>query len=97
MRTYRIPNEVTSELKVSKSIYLFDLMLIVGLVLFRFITIPYVHSKLTVLYTIFLILFGVFMVIRPKSNPHRKMFHAIYYAIVRKKDTYCAIDYTKGE
>jgi Family of unknown function (DUF5592) len=97
MRTYRIPREVTSELKITKSIYLFDLLLIIALVLLRFITVQYVHSDLRVWYTIFLFAFGVFMIIRPKSNPQKRMYHAMYYAIVRKKNTYCSIDYTEGE
>lgn len=97
MRNYKIPTEVSSELKISKSIYLFDLMLIVFLILFRFMTIDYVHSDFRIWYTIFLIAFGLFMIIRPKTNPQKRMYQAMYYAIVRKKNTYTAIDYSKGE
>lgn len=97
MRNYKIPTEVSSELKISKSIYLFDLMLIVFLILFRFMTIDYVHSDFGIWYTIFLIAFGLFMIIRPKTNPQKRMYQAMYYAIVRKKNTYTAIDYSKGE
>lgn len=97
MRIYRIPREISSELKITKFIYLFDLLFIVGLILFRAITIEYVHSDLKVWYTVFLVLFGIFMIIRPKSNPNKRMFHAIYYAIVRKKNTYCAIDHSESE
>jgi Family of unknown function (DUF5592) len=97
MRSYRIPTEVESELKISRSIYLFDLMLIMGIVLFRFITLPYVHSEFEWYYTIFLIAFGIFMIMRPKTNPKKRMFHAMYYALIRKKNTYCSIDYNQGE
>lgn len=97
MSNYRIPTEVSSELKISKSIYLFDLMLIVFIILFRSLTIGYVHSDFTLWYTIFLLAFGVFMIIRPKTNPKKRMYQAMYYAIVRRKNTYSAIDYSKGE
>lgn len=97
MRTYRIPREVTSELKITKSIYLFDLLLLIGLVLFRFMTVQYVHSDLKLWYTLFLVAFGAFMIIRPKTNPQKRMYQAMYYAILRKKDTYSSIDYSKGE
>jgi len=97
MRIYRIPREITSELKITKFIYLFDLLFIVGLILFRFLTIEYVHSDFRTAYTIFLVLFGIFMIIRPKSNPNKRMYQAIYYAIVRKKDAYCSIDYSESE
>lgn len=94
---YRIPNEVSSELKITKSIYLFDLFLIIGLVLFRFITVGHVHSDFQWFYTLFLIAFGVFMVIRPKTNPKKRMYQAMYYALIRKKSTFTAIDYSESE
>ena len=92
-RHYRIPREVSSELKITKGIYLYDLLLIISLILIRFMTIGMVHSKLQIFYTILLIAFGIFLVIRPKSNPNKRMYQAIYFAFIRKKDTYCAIDY----
>ncbi|MCP3763733.1 DUF5592 family protein [Domibacillus sp. A3M-37] len=97
MRTYRIPNEVASELKISRSIYLFDLFLIMSLILIRYMTIPLVHSDFHMLYTLFLISFGVFMIIRPKTNPKKRMYQAMYFSIVRKKDTYSSIDYSESE
>jgi len=97
MKTYRIPNEVESELKISKMIYLFDLFLIIGIILFRIMTLRYIHSDLEWYYTGFLIAFGLFMIIRPKTNPKKRMYNAMYYALVRKKDTYTAIDYNQNE
>jgi hypothetical protein len=35
----------------------------------------------------------LFMIIRPSTNPQKRMYHAIVYAVLRKKDSYCAIDY----
>lgn len=97
MRIYRIPNEITTELKINKALYLFDLFLIIGLILFRMVALPFVHSSLVWPFTIFLFLFGLFLIIRPSTNPQKRMFQAILYALVRKKDTYSAIDYEKGE
>ena len=95
MNTYKIPTEVQSELKISKSIYLVDLFFLMGLVLFRFVTLQFVHSSLTMIYTLFLIGFGLFMVIRPRTNPQKRMYQAMYYALGRKKDSYIATDYDK--
>lgn len=96
MRTYRIPNEISTELKINKMLYLFDLLFIIGLIVFRMIALPFIHSSLTWYFTIFLIIFGLFMIVRPTTNPQKRMFHAILYAIVRKKDSYSSIDY-EGE
>ncbi len=36
------------------------------------------------------------MIVRPSTNPKKRMYHAILFAILRKKDTYSSIDY-EGE
>ncbi|MGM9988805.1 MAG: DUF5592 family protein [Bacillaceae bacterium] len=97
MRTYRIPSEVAAELKINKFLYLFDLLFIISLIVFRMIAIQFVHPDLEWWFTSFLLLFGLFMIIRPTTNPQKRMFHAIYYALIRKKDTYISVDYSEGE
>ena len=97
MRIYQIPNEITTELKINKALYLFDLFLIIGLILLRMIVLPFVHSSLVWPFTGFIVLFGLFLIIRPATNPQKRMNQAILYAMVRKNDTYSAIDYEEGE
>lgn len=94
---YRIPNEITTELKINKALYLFDLFLLIGLVIFRMIALPFIHDSLNFPFTIFLLIFGLFLIIRPASNPQKRMFQAIYYAVMRRRGTYSSIDYEKGE
>lgn len=96
MRSYRIPNEISTELKINKMLYLYDLLFIIGLLVFHRIASPFVHSSLSWAFTIFLIIFGLFMIVRPSTNPKKRMYHAILFAILRKKDTYSSIDY-EGE
>lgn len=93
MRSYRIPNEISTELKINKMLYLFDLLFIIGLIVFRMMALPFIHSSLTIYFTLLLIVFGLFMIVRPTTNPQKRMFHAILFALVRKKDSYSAIDY----
>ncbi len=97
MRTYRIPSEISTELKINKMLYLFDLFLIIGVIVFRMIALPLIHSSLHWYFTFFLMAFGLFMVIRPNTNPQKRMFHAIYYAFIKRKDTYCSIDFSKSK
>src|SRR5699024_3992735 len=91
---YKIPNEVTTELKINKVLYLFDLLFIISIIVFRQITLPFIHSRFSIYYTIFLALFAVFMLIRPASNPKKRTYQTHIYIIVRKKDDYSAIDYS---
>lgn len=91
MRNYKIPNEVESELKFSKSIYLFDFFIIVGLIAFRSISLQFVNSHFHLLYTIFLIIVGLLMIIRTKTNPQKRMYQALYFNFIAKKGVYIAI------
>lgn len=97
MRNYRIPNEVTTELKINKMLYLHDFLFLVGLIVFRLVTLSFIPSVLHIPFTVFLVVFGLFMVLRPATNPQKRMVHALYYALIKRKDTYLALDaQTKG-
>jgi ABC-type iron transport system FetAB permease component len=93
MAHYRIPKHISSELKINKALYLTDLGLLVGLLLFTFVMSNIVHSSLTFLFYGFMAVVAGLMIIRPATNPKKRIYEAIYYAIRRRKDTYTAIDY----
>lgn len=97
MRTYRIPKEISTELKINKSLYLFDLMLLLSLLVFRMALSNLVHPSLSWWFTIFVVVLGVFLIIRPSSNPQKRMYQSIYLAIIRRKDTYKSIDYEEED
>lgn len=96
MRRYKIPGEVSTELKINKWLYLTDLIIIVGLITLRTVTIDFVHSSLHWLFTTFLVIVGIIVIIRPQSNPQKRLYEALIYTIVRRKDTYTAINYDEG-
>lgn len=95
MRIYKIPTEVSTELRINKFIYLTDLLVLFGLFTLRMMTINYIHSDFRWPFTIFLVIVGILLIIRPFSNPQKRMLEALLYALARKRDTFCAIDYSK--
>lgn len=97
MRTYRIPKEISTELKINKALYLFDLMLLLSLLVFRMALSSIIHPSLSWWFTVFVIVLGIFLVVRPSSNPHKRMYQAIYLSIIRRKDTYKSIDFEKED
>lgn len=97
LRSYKIPTEVSAELRLNKFLYLTDLLILFGLFTLRMITINYIHSKLQLPFTFFLVIVGVILIIRPISNPKKRMFEAVLYALVRKRDTFTAVDYGEKE
>lgn len=90
-RQYRIPNEVTTELKINKMLYLYDLLFLVALIIVRLIALPFIPDALHLPFTFFLVAFGLFLVIRPTTNPEKRMIHVLYYVLMKKKDTYIAL------
>ena len=90
-RQYRIPNEVTTELKINKMLYLYDLLFLVALIIVRLIALPFIPDVLHLSFTCFLVGFGLFLVIRPTTNPEKRMVHVLYYALIKKKVTYIAL------
>lgn len=97
MAMYRIPQNVSSELKINKALYLTDLFLLMGLLLFTFVMSNVVHSSLILFFYGFMAIVAGLTIIRPATNPKKRIFEAIYFAIRRRKDTYTAIDYVVDE
>lgn len=97
MANYRIPKNVTSELKINKALYLTDLGILVALLLFTFVLSNVVHSSFTWMFYGFMVLVAGLTIVRPVTNPKKRMYQAIYFALRRRKDTYVAIDYQVDE
>lgn len=97
LRSYKIPTEVTAEIKLNKFLYLTDALFLFGLFVLRTMTIDYVHSDLRWPFTIFLVVVGIVLIIRPGTNPQKRMFEAYMFGFARKRDTYSAIDYSERE
>lgn len=95
LQSYKIPTEVSTELRINKFIYLTDLLLLFGLFTLRMLTIDYIHSDYRWYFTIFLVIVGIILVIRPFSNPKKRMLEALLYALARNKNTFSAIDYNQ--
>ncbi|MDC2867804.1 DUF5592 family protein [Bacillus sp. BP-3] len=92
MANYRIPKEIRTELKINKVLYLFDLLFLIGLIVFTMITKTLIHPMLQIPYYIFMLVIGIALIVRPNSNPQKRMYEALIIAMTRKRSTYCAID-----
>ncbi|MBU3569204.1 DUF5592 family protein [Priestia aryabhattai] len=92
MENYNMPEEISTELKVNKSLYLFDLFFIIGLLMVTRMLRFFNHPILQIPFYIFMSIFGMLMIIRPSTNPKKRMYETLLLTLVRKKSTYCAID-----
>ncbi|MGG3801186.1 DUF5592 family protein [Metabacillus fastidiosus] len=92
MGNYRIPKEISSELKITKSLFLFDLLFLVALGVVTLIFQRFVHRDLLIFYYIFMGITALTMIWRSSTNPKKRMYEILLITVMRKKSTYCAID-----
>ncbi|MBD8045860.1 DUF5592 family protein [Clostridium faecium] len=87
-RQYTIHKEIASEMKFTKSIYLFDLASIIISLALAWLLSPLVYNKLLLLYYGYVILSIIFLVGKSKSNPGKRNFQSIYLALTRNRTIY---------
>ncbi|MEK4306887.1 MULTISPECIES: DUF5592 family protein [Oceanobacillus] len=97
MANYRIPKNVSSELKLNKALYLTDLGVLITVLVLTIILNNVVHESYTWFFYGFMVCVAGALIIRPASNPKKRMYVAIYLSLRKRKDTYCAIDYEIDE
>ncbi|MFP7159473.1 DUF5592 family protein [Priestia aryabhattai] len=83
---------MSTKLKISKSLYLFDLLFIIGLLLVTMMLRFFIHPTLQIPFYIFMVILGLLMIVRSSTNPKKRMYEVLLLTLVRKKSTYCAID-----
>lgn len=79
-----IPRRIKSEVKLYKNIYLKDLVTLVGFFMLGYMTKILVHSYLQLPYTIFVVIVGLILCFPSKTNPGKRIYNSVYYAIKQK-------------
>ncbi|EGT3815279.1 TPA: DUF5592 family protein [Clostridioides difficile] len=90
---YNIPNEISSETKIFKSIYVTDLLIILLALFFAWITSSIVYPTLILAYYIYTLVVAIFLVAKSPINPGMRNFMSIYLLITRDRKTYHSIDW----
>ncbi|MGL4483769.1 MAG: DUF5592 family protein [Anaerovoracaceae bacterium] len=83
-----VPQEIRSQTKVIKGIYLFDLAFIISYYLFFSAFIANVHGSLTVLYHITNIIIPLILTRKSPFNSGKRIFQTIYFIIIADRSTY---------
>ncbi|KEK22045.1 DUF5592 family protein [Bacillus gaemokensis] len=92
MRSYRIPKEISTELRINKVLYLIDFFLLIGLLVMTMILRNFVHDSVQLHFCIFMGIIAIIMIWRPGTNPQKRMYEVLIITLFRRKGTYCAID-----
>ncbi len=90
---YIIPSEINTETKLTKNIYIIDMIFIV---VSFFLTITFsaaVNPKVVIFYYVFSGILTLFLIMKSVSNPGMRNYKAIYLFLVRNRKVYQSLDW----
>lgn len=85
---YVLPKEISAETKISKNLFLFDLIFIGLVMIIAWLLNSFVYSSLRILYYIVCFLFALLLRTKSKLNPKKRLFTSIYLMLVKDKKVY---------
>ncbi|MBM0067959.1 DUF5592 family protein [Alkalicoccobacillus gibsonii] len=92
MSKYIIPNDIKTEIKMYKEIYMFDFWMVVGTVVISWALGRLIEPGFKIPFYLFMVVVIVTLLCRPRSNPKKRMYQAMTYALNRSRQTYQSID-----
>ncbi len=85
---YVLPKEISSSVKLSKNLYVFDLVFIGIFMCIVWILNFLVYPPLKVPYYIFMTIMALYFRSKSSINPKKRKYQSIYYALVRNRKAY---------
>lgn len=85
---YILPKEISSETKISKNLFLFDLVFIGIVMLIAWILNSFVYEGIRILYYISCFIIALILRTKSKLNPKKRLFTSIYLMLVKDKKIY---------
>ncbi|CEP45702.1 Uncharacterised protein [[Clostridium] sordellii] len=85
---YIIPEEISSEIKVSNKIFLFDFIVILLSILGAWLTSSLIDHRFLLFYYVFVISIAFYFVLPSKTNPEKRNYKAIAIALKNMKNVY---------
>lgn len=81
-----IPEEVNSEVRLMKGLYLFDIAFIFGFYFVGDMFQDLIHPLLQIPYMVFLVLFSLYLTRPSRENPDKRKYFSFLYKILKKKE-----------
>ncbi|MCI0936781.1 DUF5592 family protein [Clostridioides difficile] len=85
---YYIPEEIRSETKIFKSLYLSDLIFLAVILLLAWIMRSLVYSPLVIPYYIFTTVSTLFLLAKSSDNPGSRNYKTIYFLLTKSRHIY---------
>ena len=85
---YVLPKEISSSMKFTKSLYLFDIVFVGAVLIIAWALSSLVYTPLIVPYYLFMFTISIILTSKSSINPEKRKFQSIYYALIRNKKAY---------
>jgi len=85
---YVLPKEISSSMKFTKSLYLFDIVFVGSVLIISWALSSLVYTQLIVPYYLFMFTISIILTSKSSINPEKRKFQSIYYALIRNKKAY---------
>jgi len=85
---YVLPKEISSSMKFTKSLYLFDIVFVGSVLIISWALSYLVYTPLIVPYYLFMFTISIILTSKSSINPEKRKFQSIYYALIRNKKAY---------
>ena len=85
---YVLPKEISSSMKFTKSLYLFDIVFVGSVLIISWALSYLAYTPLIVPYYLFMFTISIILTSKSSINPEKRKFQSIYYALIRNKKAY---------
>lgn len=85
---YLLPKEISSSMKFTKKLYIFDLVFIGSFMCISWILNSLVYQPLRIPYYIFMFIMAIYFRSNSLINPKRRKYQSIYYALIKNRKAY---------
>ena len=92
MSKYVIPNDIKTEMKMYKEIYMFDFLISLGMVGVTWILARFIEPSFKIPFYLFMVVVVITLLSRPRSNPKKRMYQAMFLSLNRSRQTYQSVD-----
>ena len=92
MSKYVIPNDIKTELKMYKEIYMFDFWMTLGTLGASWGLARFIEPGFKLPFYLFMVVVIITLLCRPRSNPKKRMYQAMSFALNRSRQTYQSVD-----
>ena len=92
MSKYVIPNDIKTEMKMYKEIYMFDFLISLAMVGVTWVLARFIEPSLKIPFYLFMVVVVITLLSRPRTNPKKRMYQAMSLALNRTRQTYQSVD-----